>query len=325
MVELERSRKDFVLKRAGLADMDKSAGMSFKNPEFKRTGEIRRCAESAGITTRQAVTAVAGNDVMVRSFSFPELPSDELEGAVRLEASQVCPFDIDDSSVTFQVLKRENNQIKGILVAASNGQIHEKQRDLSKSSLNMAMVDVEGLALLNCLDEIEGEVAAESSAILKVDSYYTNISLSDKEGVPYVRDIPLAGLDILNQIANRNGISKETARMIWVEGDDSDFGDDELESILAESSERLIKNINDTLKFYSSQKSIGQIERIYLCGSFAKVKGFAELLNARLGGEVVLWNPLSKLTCAAGDDVKELVEARGCEMAVATGLALRKI
>ncbi len=321
MVQLEKARDGYNIKSAALADID---ARDLEEKEVEIIRQMRKCYENAGITTEMAVSGISGQQVSVRPFEFPHMPANELVSAVRYEASQSCPFDIEDCSVSYQVLNKDKKHIRGIFVAAYGGMIKEKQEMLNNSSLKLVLLDVDGLALLNCLECCEELQQDKTHVILKVDTYFTNISIMNRDSAPFVRDIPIAGLDILTRIANNNGITKESARQIWVEGDDSNFNDTELYDILTEAGGKLVKNINDTLKYFSSQSKIKNIDKIFVCGSFAKTKGFIDFLKNELKSDVVLWNPLKKMNCR-DNDIRALVETKGPEMAVAAGLALRTI
>ena len=95
--------------------------------EINTVRAIRECIESAGIETQLAVCSVCGPDVAVRYFRFPSLPSEEIEGAVLLEAEQVCPFNVDDSAVDYQLVGEQTGDgVSGVLVAATNEVIRRK-------------------------------------------------------------------------------------------------------------------------------------------------------------------------------------------------------
>jgi type IV pilus assembly protein PilM len=58
-----------------------------------------------------AATSVCGPSVAVRSFRFPELSPEEMDGAVRYEGDQVIAFDINDAYVDYSVLTRPDESL----------------------------------------------------------------------------------------------------------------------------------------------------------------------------------------------------------------------
>jgi hypothetical protein len=70
--------------------------------------------------SKMAVCGVSGPEVAVRDFEFPPLSAEDIDAAVQLEASQVCPFNAADSAVDYHLMPNGDNKIRGVLVAATN-------------------------------------------------------------------------------------------------------------------------------------------------------------------------------------------------------------
>jgi Tfp pilus assembly PilM family ATPase len=81
----------------------------------------------------------------------------------------------------------------------------------------------------------------------------------------------------------------------------------------------------ETLRYYAAQPESNFVEKIFVCGGFAAVKGFVELLDKRLPAKVVLWNPFEKISCVGGRSCEKTLKEDGPAMAVAAGLAMRSI
>ena len=71
---------------------------------------------------------MSGPEVAVRSFRFPSLPAEEMAGAVQLEAAQVCPFNVDDGKVDYQLMDAKSDSGCGVLVASTNELINAKKK-----------------------------------------------------------------------------------------------------------------------------------------------------------------------------------------------------
>ena len=145
---------------------------------------IRECIDQAKIKTKMAVCGVSGPDVAVRDFEFPPLSAEDIEAAVLLEASQVCPFNVDDSAVSYHLLPNGDDNTRGILVAAMNTLVTKKVQLAKGARLNCVMMDVDGLALLNCFNGLEnGHQKSEMSktvAILNVGGTHTTLAIVAK-------------------------------------------------------------------------------------------------------------------------------------------------
>ncbi len=284
---------------------------------------IRYSVKSAGIKTKFAVCGLCGQETTVRNFSFPPLLPEEIEGAVSLEARQVCPFNADDGTIDYQVVSGDEKEIKGYLVVAANRLLNEKARFVKDSALNPTLMDIDGLAVLNCLRYYNGGKQG-ISAVLNVGYSCTTLAIVGDDDLPFVRDINFAGKAIIENIAVENQVSPEVVEKI-VKG--SEHTPDVLVNIrenLEAASHKLISNITETLYYDAVRRKSEIVPELYLCGGFAIVDGFADLLKAKLPTEVILWNPFNRMQCSS-TACRELLDKKGPTFAVAAGLAMRQI
>lgn len=325
IIQLRKNDKGYAVIAAGMVEIAKEAdGMSY-DMEANTTKAIRKCFESTGTNTKLAVCGVCGPEVAVRAFRFPDLHSEEMEGAVLLEASQVCPFNIEDGAVDYQVIPDGKEDTTGVLVAATNAIIKNKRELVKNASLDTVLLDVDGLALLNCFGECEKPKPGHTTAILNVGSTFTNLAIIGDNSLPFIRDLPYAGDNIIRDMANENKVSMETISRILSGCEGQSRTELELDKSLERACKKLITDVTETLRFYTAQEKSAVIEKIHVCGGFALVKGFLELLDNQLPATVVLWNPFEKIACNAGPSCRDILQKSGPEMAVAAGLAMRSV
>ncbi|MBN2592831.1 MAG: type IV pilus assembly protein PilM [Sedimentisphaerales bacterium] len=325
MVALHRSDTGYTTTAASITEIAPS-----EDDNHRRTNTVhavRKCIESVRIKTKLVVCGVSGQEVAVRSFNFPSLLPEEISPAVSLEASQVCPFNASDSTIDYHLMPNGNDKTSGVLVAATNTLIKSKTQLAKEAHLNCILMDVDGLALLNCFNGLanghEKTEANQTVAILNVGGTHTTLAIMDNKGWPFIRDMIYAGNDIVAQIAAENDTSKEIVRGIL-------FGDSEtvepgLYESLAKASQKLIGDVGETLRYYTAQSASSNVEKLFVCGGFALAGGFVELLNNRLGVEAVLWNPFDKIRCNENRQLENVLAKSGPAMAVAAGLAMRSV
>ena len=308
--------------RAGIAPSQED------NSQTNTVSAISQCLESMGIRTRLAVCGVSGPEIAVRDFEFPTLVREEIEPAVLLEAAQVCPFNVDDVTVDYQLIGNDKDNVRGILVAAMNKLINKKMELVKGASVDCALMDVDGLALLNCLSECETDSAEQTIAILNIGhSYTTLIIMSGHEGaaLPFIRDVAYAGKDVVKGIAKENNISEASAKEILFGGESPTEQPIAIEESLKKACQKLIVDVTETLRFYTAQGKSSFVEKVFVCGGFATVKGLVDLLDRQLPTKIVLWNPFEKLGCEGDRSCEEILQEDGPAMAVAAGLAMRSI
>jgi len=324
IIQLRKDGADYTVTAAGIVDIAASEDNN-NLIEINTVGAICKCLESTGIQTRLAVCSVCGPEVAVRGFGFPLLQPEEIEGAVLLEAGQVCPFNVDDASVDYQLIPDGNDKTSGVLVAATNRVLKRKRQLAEEAVLNCVLMDVDGLALLNCFSECEKPEAGRTTAILNVGCSYTSLAIMGNNNLPFIRDMAYAGKDIIEQIATENNLSAEAVGKILFTGEIADHPKFGLTDGLVRACQKLIVDVSETLRYYTAQEKTAVVDDVFVCGSFALIKGFIELLDSQLPARAVVWNPFDKMRCDAGQPCRDMLAKKGPAMAVAAGLAMRSI
>jgi type IV pilus assembly protein PilM len=327
MVKLARENDGFAVVAASISDIDQTDG-DVDAREDNAVKAVQRCMASARTRARWAVCSVSGPEVAVRHFNFPPLQPAELEGAVRLEASQVCPFNVDDGVVEYQNIQNgaTDNVAAGVLVAATNQVIQRKVRIVEKASLNCVLMDVDGLALLNCLIESKKDGSQmNSSAILDVGASCTTLAVMGENNLPFMRTVPYAGNDIVNQIARDNNVSPEVVKKDIYGSTRPTIPPENLRPCLENACQKLISDVAETLRYHSAQAKSSPVEQILVCGGFGMVKGFVDILNKHLPIRAILWNPFDTMRCSVGRQCLDVIQVNGPAMAVAAGLAMRSV
>jgi len=326
-VWLNKTAELYTVRAAGLVRIDQQNGdgCDGKNRTVKA---LRQLLAQLGLKRGLAVCGLSGPEVAVRSFQFPQLPEEEIEGAVTLEASQVCPFSLEQATVDYQLVDNSDQSLRGLFVAATNTLIQSKVRLVEQTSLDCALMDVDGLALLNCFTELEKPDPAETIAILNVGNSYTTLAIVGENGQPFVRDISYAGGAIIEQVATDRGLSIEAVREALQQPSADQSAD--LRAAVQRACWKVADDVNTTSRYYKAQRRSTAFERIHVCGGFALVDGFVELLSDRLAAKAVLWNPFEKVQFAtdrpgSGNALDTEMKKLGPVLAVATGLAMREI
>lgn len=326
MVTLGKSDAGYSTSAVGFAEILGSADDD-ANLKANTITAIGECFGQMAAKSKLAVCGVSGPDVAVRDFEFPPLSDEEIEAAVLLEAAQVCPFNAADSAVGYQVMPNGHDKTRGVLVAATNPLVQGKTEMAHKAGLKCVLVDVDGLALLNCYNGVaqtrEDSGASRTVAILNVGASHTTLAVMDENGWPFIRDMTCAGDDIVTQIAAEKGMATEAVRRVL--SGDSTPEEPDVNDALESACVKLINGVSETLRYYTAQSKSPSVDKLLVCGGFALAKGFVELLNNRLGTEAVLWNPFETMACRAGRRSQQVLAETGPAMAVAAGLAMRSI
>jgi type IV pilus assembly protein PilM len=324
-VKAVRLRKDdagYTVTAAGIAEIAVTEEDN-NHQKINTVKAIRECLESTGHKMKLAVCGLSGPEVAVRDFEFPSLSTSEIDGAVSFEASQVCPFNAADSAVDYHLIPNGDDKTRGILVAATNALIKNKVQLTKEAALKCVLMDVEGLALLNCFNGLANDSEKSTIAILNIGGSGTTVAIMGNNGRPFIRDMTFAGDDIIKHIASDKGMSIEDVKGIL--SGDSTASQINLNDSLEKASQKLIDDVSKTLRYYATQGQSRPVVKIFVCGGFALTQGFIKLLNSRLGVETVLWNPFEKIRCDTTQRFGDICNKKGPALAVAAGLAMRSV
>ncbi len=327
MIQLSKNGDGYTVVAAHVCDIKQdSTDAALKEESIVQA--VQKCMVFAKKKARWAVCSVSGPEVAVRPFRFPPLQTEELDGAVRLEASQVCPFNVDDGIVDYQIVPSGelDNSATGVLVAAPNDIINRKTRIMEKANLSCVLMDVDGLALLNCL--IAGKIASTSintTAVLDIGTSCTTLAVMSETGLPFVRTVPYAGNDIIDQVARENNVSPEAVKNELFGSDSLVIPPENLQASMEKASRKLVSDVVDTLRYHSTQAKSSAVDELLVCGTFGMVKGFVDILSKQLPLKTVLWNPFDTMKCSVDRQCLEVIQTKGPAMVVAAGLAMRSV
>jgi type IV pilus assembly protein PilM len=327
MVQLAREKDGFSVVSAAICEIQQSDDKSNVS-SADVVNAVKKCLASATAHSKWAVCSVSGTEVAVRHFKFPPMQSEELDGAIRLEASQVCPFNIDDGVVEYQRIQNgsSDDSVTGVLVAATNDIVRRKVRLVEQCDLNCVLMDVDGLALLNCLAESKNDTfSISTSAILDVGASSTTLAVMSDNHFPFVRTIPYAGKDIIALIARENNVSTEVVKKEIYGSTQPVINAENLQRSMENACQKLVSDVAETLRYHSTQEKTSPVERILVCGGFGMVRGFVEILNKMLPVKAILWNPFDTMKCSVDRHCLDIVQSKGPVMAVAAGLAMRSV
>jgi type IV pilus assembly protein PilM len=285
---------------------------------------IAELMELNGITSKEVVTGVSGRAVIVKKILMDQMTDAEARDAIRWEAEQHIPFDIDDVSLDFQVLNREGDPEKmEVLLVAAKKEMLESRADLIRSAgLTPTVIDIDSFAVQNAFERNYEHPEGSVTLLLNVGCFTSNVNIV-KNGVPYfTRDLSFAGNAILEAIQKDLGVDYDEANDI-LENPGEDRRDD-LQVIVGLVGEELAVGIEKSLSYLRASGEADHIDRICLSGGAAFAPGLREAIEKRQGSPVEIANPFRNIHWDEGLFGDEDPAALGPHYMVAAGLALRK-
>ena len=288
---------------------------------------IQRLFTAQKIKTSEVATSVSGNAVIVKKISLPQMTTEELAESIHWEAEQYIPFDIQDVSLDYEVVEGggSGGNMDVLLVAVKKDKIGDYTSAISQAGKNPSIVDVDVFALQNCYEVNYGIDAGRVVALLNVGASIMNINITKGATSIFNRDIAVGGNQYTDAIQKDLNLSFDQAEALKKGARVEGANPDNLQPILQAVSENIALEIQKTFDFFKATSSEDRIDRIFLSGGTAKVKGLQELLADRFDAGVELLNPFNSVTYNPRDFDPDFISDIGPSAAIAVGLAARKV
>jgi type IV pilus assembly protein PilM len=283
---------------------------------------IKGLMASAGIKTKQVVTAVGGRDVIIKKIAMDRMKEGDAREIIRWEAEQHVPFDMDNVELDFQILDPEGEglQMTVLLVAAKRELVETKLALLADVGLEPSVIDIDAFALHNAFEINYPDAMRGVVGLINIGHETTNVNILD-DGIPVLtRDIPIGTRRFREDMQRERGLSAEdTERLLQ-----SASGDDTLRPFLETRGEELAVGIERAAAFLqSASRSAGGVSRIYTTGGGSRIPGINQVLADRLRLPVQMANPVERLQVADGVFDTMEVDHVAPLLMLPIGLALR--
>jgi type IV pilus assembly protein PilM len=360
-VQLRRVGRAYELEKFGFAEIYPTidAKMTAADRRSAKLEAVRQALAEGDISAKFAVSAVSGESILVRYIQLPDMPENELEGAVRWEAEDYIPFPLDEVNLDWVVLGRSEvsgqTKIDILLVAAKKELVTDHVAMLKELELQPAIVDVNSFAFLNCFEVNYMPPASDVVGLLDIGSEISSINIYHAGGSRFSRDISIAGDTVTTGIQQRVGCSFQRAEELKIKEGlpapvsddlDTEFGADTslldtirgtVEKITGEALteetpefiastvirrifQNLAQEVKRSLQFFENQSGLS-VQKLYVGGGSSQTKNLCEFLMHELGIPVEQMDPLRGIGVAGLD--KQKVEKVRRLLGVAVGLGLR--
>ncbi|MBN2096907.1 MAG: type IV pilus assembly protein PilM [Candidatus Omnitrophica bacterium] len=285
-----------------------SVALEPKQGKEEKLKKLVKLIKEKALSAHCVNLGISGESVVVRYIDLPRMKKPELAQALKYEAQQYIPFKIEEVIFDYHLLDQANstsNRMKVLLVAAKKQAIVELIELIKQAGLKPNLIDVNSFSLVNCFEYNGPKVKEdEVSALINLEFDLANVNILQGLIPFFSRDITLLEdvLSLQQAQEEKNGLF-ETLRPLLA---------------------NLIRELRLSFDYFESEFE-KQVAIIYLSGEGA---GFPELINffkEQLGREVKTWNPLQNLAFDPGQLDSAALSQTQSMLALATGLALRRL
>ena len=269
---------------------------------------------------------------------------EELKGVIRFEAEQYIPFSIDQVVLDFHILgevtEEGQKKIEVLLVAIKEEVVNQYIQLLQGAGLNIALIDIDSMALHNSLEVNYEKKDGETVAIINIGAKFSNLNIVEDGVTRFSRDIPIGGINLTNDISKefnlgfaeaeklkreQGGIIIESENVILTRIPSKEDKRVRIYSSISTTLGKLVMEIRRAFDFYESSSKKRSISKVYICGGTSKLQNIDKFVAERLKIPVEPLNPFNKIEITDVAAFDEKVKQYGPFLPVSIGLAVRKI
>jgi type IV pilus assembly protein PilM len=287
---------------------------------------IQRLFTTLKVKNPGVATNVAGNAVIVKKISLPQMSPEELAESIHWEAEQYIPFDIQDVALDYEVVEGggSGGNMDVVLVAVKKDKISDHTSVITQAGKSPQVVDVDVFALQNCYEINYGVDPGRVIALLNIGAALMNINIFKNSTSIFNRDIAIGGNQYTDAIQKEMNLSFDQAEAVKRSGRAEGAGGASVQSVLQAVSENVALEVQKTLDFFKAMSSEDRIDRIFLSGGASRTLGLRELLADRFEAGIEFLNPFNNVTYNPRDFDPDYINEIAPSAAIAVGLSARK-
>ena len=297
-----------------------------KNPEAA-ADSITQMFKLYNIKQQNAAISVGGYSVIVKKINVQNMPEDQLQETIHLEAEQYIPFDINDVNLDFQILggsELNPNQMSVLLVAAKKEMISDYLNVMELAGLNPVTIDVDAFALQN-IYEANYEAENECVALIDIGANKTSLNILKNNSSVFMRDVSLGCSQINHRIVSQTDCTAEEAEEIKHNENQDRMPQEDLNEIVSSIVADWTTEIRRALDFFYSTYPDDQLKKIVLSGGGANIKEFRKMLGVQTSTEVSVISPFENFNIDESNVDTTFLNKMAPQAAICLGLALRRV
>lgn len=326
VAEITGSGKSLVLSAFAIEPLPEGALIE---DEVQKPEEIQKAIDKAfkkaKIANKNVCICLSGPNTVAKKLQLAGGTREELEDQVTWEAEQYLPFNIEESTVAFHIVGKNEGGGMDIIVAAARNDVISNFKSLVEPQYKTKVIDLGILAITNVFELIMGrelEDSMDSWLIIDIGAQFTQFVIYKNKMVMFTKEMNIGGVMITEEIQRQMGVNYYEAEDLKINGDESGNLPEEILEIIDDVVESFFAEIKKTIDFYISSTSDESLIGCYITGGGASIPGLIEGLSDLLGLEVHLLNPFDVIKCDT-KKVKEDLDTIAYRGLAAIGCAMR--
>jgi type IV pilus assembly protein PilM len=327
-VRLDRRSDGYALAAAGIRELPIESIVSDEIKDrdsviFAVQGLLDECDPR----TTEVVVSVAGHGVITDKFEIDRKTGAEAEQAILFEAEQRSPFDVDDVSMDYHILRtdEERGKMEVLLVAARREYVLSYLDLVTDAGLRTPLVDTDAFAVLNAY-QLNYDIDPERVTVLINIGFDTTNVVFLKDGMFHsTRDVSSGGRAIFEVIQREFRLNQEMTMKV-IRGElETSVDQDMLRATILSASDELLTGLELAFSYFRTLAKTDAVDWIVLSGGGALIPYLPECVQSKLNVPIEIANPFRNIEYDPelfGDLQPEKIAPL---LAVGVGLAAREV
>ncbi|MEP0765728.1 MAG: pilus assembly protein PilM [Fimbriimonadia bacterium] len=305
---------------------------------------LRKLCKEQGISPPRGRFSIPTSSLSLKWLDLPRMDPEDLPAAARMQAQRYFGTDPSRSYQTLLPLEAGANsgEVHYLLVAAPRDVVDARAEVMETANIEPVAANIEPMCVLRALYSLFSRGGVfwrnQSLTFVEMGSSATEMYVVRDMRLRFVRSIAFGARNLALTIAEQVGCTEaDGAQMLEAPTtslDTSgklrmqmDHGREDLD--VASTLAPLVREIGRLLVYYRSlfpeRSYAGILDRMYLCGGTASLRGMDAYLGAALGITVHVVNPFSQVLAKFNVRAFESVSHREQAFTAAIGLAMADV
>ena len=272
-----------------------------------------------------------------KSFSqviqMPKMKNEELKSAVIFEAENYIPLPISEVYLDFQAIEpvyNHLNHLDVLIVAMPKKIVNSYVACLKKAGLIPLALEIESEAIARAL--VKNEISMSPVILIDFGKNSTDFIIFAGRSIQFTTSIPVSSSQLTSAIAKSFDVDIKKADKIKTKFDlissSKDARSEKTYEAISPILEELVEHIKKYLNFYQDHtshehlSSNQKVQKIFICGGGAELKGLPEFLSEKLKTPVEVGDFWVNFSIKKSDSA---FHQKSLSFITALGLALRGI
>ncbi|AGB41719.1 type IV pilus assembly protein PilM [Halobacteroides halobius DSM 5150] len=313
IVELEKENDTILLTNVAVAKTPQAAVQEGVLNDIDLLAEKINCLlKENKFKAHKIVTAVSGEEVIIRTVEVPSMPAEELAEAVKWEAKGQLPVAVEDAILDYEILKKGNGAYQLLVIAVKEEVINTYLKLFKRLRLDPVAIEIEATAMTNVLQCLDTK---QIVGVVDIGGLTTDVSIYEAGELLFTRTIEAGSQNITEEIADSYQLDLKEAEDYKL--NNNIFSDDKLRPVIRS----WVTAIYRSLDYFQVKYNDYELNKLFLTGQGSNLTGLINHLENEFKIEIEL---LTSLDCI---EIKEensnSISNFSSSLGVAIGLAIR--